>query len=378
MVDTINKGKMNNNSIMQGEGKLKIKRKRSDIKFQKTKRRILKHTWAIRVVLLIVIVGLISIVIYFASFLLGKYASTSSLGFLNDFVFASKEELVEIDGRSNFLILGKGGMGHEAPDLTDTMIFMSMNHKDQAVNIVSIPRDLWIDDLQAKINSAYYWGNQKQSGGGIVLAKSVAEEVIGEPVQYALVFDFDTFQRIIDNLGGLEVDVKNSFTDEKYPIQGKEDDLCNGDLKYLCRYVTVSFEKGVVLMDGEEALKYTRSRNAEGDEGTDKARSERQQQIVTSIFKQIASPSIFLSPSTINKLYMVLDEEIETDLDNHQLAVFARLLFNYKKNINSYSIPEDLLIVPKNTEQYDNLYVFIPKENNWNEIQLWFDDTLAI
>ena len=183
MEDTIDKGKMDNNFNTQGN-ELKLKRKRSDVKLQRVKRRLLKHVWVVRAMLILVALGVISLLIYMASFLLSNYQSSSSFGFVNDFIFADQKDVIRIDGKTNILILGRGGEGHETPELTDTIIILSVDNKDKKTALVSIPRDLWIDDLQAKINSAYYWGNQKQEGGGVVLAKSVVEEVIGEPIQY--------------------------------------------------------------------------------------------------------------------------------------------------------------------------------------------------
>jgi len=113
-----------------------------------------------------------------------------------------------------------------------------------------------------------------------VLAKSVAEEIVGIPVHYAVVVDFDFFQKVIDELGGIEVDVETDFVDDRYPIKGREDDLCNGDPKFSCRYETVEFKKGLQFMDGGAALKFVRSRNAEGDEGTDLARIARQEKVI--------------------------------------------------------------------------------------------------
>jgi len=90
---------------------------------------------------------------------------------------------------------------------------------------------------------------------------------------------------MVDLLDGVEVDVENTFDDYRYPINGKENDLCDGDPEYDCRYEDIHFDQGLQLMSGETSLKYVRSRNAEGDEGTDFARSQRQQRLLLS-FKE--------------------------------------------------------------------------------------------
>ena len=63
-----------------------------------------------------------------------------------------------------------------------------------AVSFLSIPRDIWIESLRIKLNSAYYWGNERQENGGLILAKSSVEEIIGSPVHYAVVIDFVLFK----------------------------------------------------------------------------------------------------------------------------------------------------------------------------------------
>src|SRR5690606_10518850 len=98
--------------------------------------------------------------------------------------------------------------------------------------------------------------------------KTQVEKIAGVPVHYAVVVDFNAFENVIDLIGGIEVNVLTPFVDSKYPIPGKENDLCGGDPEFTCRYETLVFEKGLTFMDGETALKFARSRNAEGDEGT--------------------------------------------------------------------------------------------------------------
>jgi LCP family protein required for cell wall assembly len=114
-------------------------------------------------------------------------------------------------------------------------MFVSIDHISPSFTIISLPRDIWIPALRAKLNSVYYWGNQKEEGGGLPLSKSVVEEIVGQPVEYGIVIDFEGFQEIIDVLGGVEVNVERSFTDERFPIEGKENDECEGDPEYKCR-----------------------------------------------------------------------------------------------------------------------------------------------
>ncbi len=272
--------------------------------------------------------------------------------------------------------MGKGGSGHDAPDLTDTMIFLSVNTKTKSITSVSIPRDTWIVEMRAKINSAYYYGNKKSEGGGLVLAKSVVEQVVGQPVTYAVVVDFSAFKDIVDALGGVTVTVDNSFTDNLYPIAGKENDLCAGDKTYKCRYKTVTFNAGPQIMNGETALEFVRSRHAVGDEGTDLARDARQQKVISAIKAKILDPKIYFDLRKIKALINITEKYVETDISTDQAAAIARYGFESSGNINSLVIPEDLLINPPISKTYDNQYVFIPVGGSWDKIHDWINERI--
>jgi len=358
--------------------------------WSRLKRKILKHVYLVR----FLIVSFVVVVIVFFGNFLGNVSKKSQVGFYfslaKNFIFTPQNEAMSIDDRINILIMGKGGKGHEAPDLTDTMIFASVSREFSGkpfgvgstarVSMISLPRDIWIYDLRTKLNSIYYWGNQKEpQGGGLALSKSVVEEVVGLPVQHAVVVDFSGFQKIVDVLGGIEVDVQDAFTDKDFPIVGREDDDCEGDPKFRCRYETISFEEGLQHMDGETALKFVRSRHAEGDEGTDLARSARQERVVQAVKNKLLAKEVYLHPTKIIAFKDAVLDSIETDITPEEAAILARWFVDGHNNINSQVLSDDLLEVPPQTPKYDNLYVFIPKEvdtsdpsgRSWSGVQDW-------
>jgi len=292
------------------------------------------------------------------------------------FVFSPKDKVKNFDGRTNILILGKGGEGHEAPDLTDTLVLASVDFDKNAVSFLSIPRDIWIESLRIKLNSAYYWGNERQENGGLILAKSSVEEIIGLPVHYAVVIDFVLFKDLIDEVGGIEVDVEYSFVDHRYPIPGRENDECDDDPKFLCRYETIEFRKGFQFMDGDTALKFVRSRNAEGDEGTDIARSKRQQKVILSLKNEILSWNIIFSFNKLSNIKELVGSRTETDMDTIASVIVARKIFDARNNFRTLSIPEEFLEVAPKSPDFDNLYVFIPSAGNWMELQRWIKSNI--
>ncbi len=339
------------------------------IALSRLKRRVLKHVWFIRFLLLAFCFLLLVIFCVFGFKILKRTQFGKYINWTEDFIFKNTSSISQVAGRTNILILGKGGAEHEAPDLTDTMIFASLSQSKKNLTLVSLSRDIWVPDLRAKLNSVYYWGNQKKLGGGLILAKSTVEEIVGQPISYAVVVDFSGFRKLIDDMGGVSVNVLHSFTDEKFPIAGREADLCGGDKTLVCRYETISFREGRQFVNGETALKFVRSRNAKGDEGTDFARAGRQQQVLSAIKQKVLSKDVLLHPKVLINLWNDVWAMIETDIPENAIPVLARIGLDSINNFSTNVLPEDLLINPPTQPKYDNLYVFISKNGDWKKVQ---------
>lgn len=302
----------------------------------------------------------------------GEYA-----GMANKFLFQPAGTVKDINGRTNILLLGIAGDGVKNPKLSDTIIFASFRHNPPKVDLISIPRDIWVPELNDKINSAYFYGNENGKGGGLLLAKNVVEEVVGQPIHYAIALNFDGFTEIIDILGGVDVEVERSFTDEHFPIPGKEDNICDGDPEYSCRYETVSFEKGTQHMDGETALKFSRSRHSiDPLEGNDLARASRQQKVILAIKDKLLDGHLLLSPRKSLRLWSSFWKIVETDLTKPQMAYIARLAYNSKDSVITHALPEELLFNPPYSEMYDFLFVFIPNGEDWSKVHDWVTGAL--
>lgn len=293
------------------------------------------------------------------------------------FLKNAESKIKSQDGRVNVLILGKGGVGHAGADLTDTMMFASVSLTKKSVNLISIPRDIWIPEIRTKINSTYYFGNvQPERGGGLNFAKETVSKVTGQPIHYALVVDFSSFKEIINALGGVNINVANSFTDSLYPVEGREEDTCGGDKEFKCRYETIHFEKGVSYMDGTTALKYVRSRNGDNNENTDIAREARQQKVISAIKNKMLSKDTLLNPLKLYKAWKVVRSSVETDIDFPSMLFLGREMLNIDGNIRSSVVPDGILINPPQTQKYDYQYVFVPKAGDWIEFQNWVKDLI--
>lgn len=295
----------------------------------------------------------------------------------------------------NVLVLGIGGKTHEGPELTDTIIFTNINIAKNTINLFSIPRDLWIPQLSAKINAAYALGNN-QGGKGLLVTKTVVQGITGKPIHYVLVIDFQGFIKLIDHLGGVDVDVKRTFDDLQYPIAGKEQDLCGHqevELPFLattsseleafpCRYKHIHLEKGIQHMNGETALEYVRSRHTKGEEGTDTARSQRQQQLILAVREKLLSLQILLNPVKLVGIYNIIKEHLNTNADPSEYDDFIKLARNMEHaSIKNYVInyqheesnTKELLKNPVPSDEFGYQWILVPRMGNgkFDEIQAY-------
>jgi LCP family protein required for cell wall assembly len=360
---------------MENSKSVEIEQDNSNISEKKSQPR---NFFVIFGVVLIVILLLLS-PLFIADGIFKKAGISNYMDMVKGFLSPKISEISSQNGRVNILILGKGGKGHDGPDLTDTMILASISFTNPSITLVSIPRDIWIPEIRAKINSAYYWGEtQPERGGGLKFSKETVTEVTGQPINYALVIDFSGFQDIIDTIGGIDMTVDNTFTDTKYPIAGRENDLCGGDVTLACRYETIHFNKGPTHMDGATALEFVRSREGDNGENTDFARSARQQKVISAVGKKVLSIKTIINLNEDFKILKTVKSSIETDLDLTPAGVLARMILSAKNNMKSYVLSTDLLVSPPVSATYDKQYVLIPKAGNgkWQEIIKWVSSIL--
>ncbi len=277
-------------------------------------------------------------------------------------------DLKMIDGRVNVLVLGIPGGNHDGPSLSDSITVMNYDTATNTVRSIGVPRDVWSGTLRDKINSAYAYGEAKEAGGGLRLAKAEVGSIIGLPIQYVAVINFHQFIDLIDTIGGVEVTVERSFVDREFPIEGKENDECDGDPEYRCRYKTISFSKGETMMDGKTALEFVRSRHASGVEGSDFGRSKRQQLVLEAMKDKVSKIVLSLQLDKIEALYGSIDKLIVRDMSNQQAAFLLRniaLKRDFKQATTA--LPEQLFIVPDYAD-YEGKYVLVPEDRSYSAL----------
>lgn len=284
---------------------------------------------------------------------------------------ASSEDK-KIDGeeqdRINVLLLGIGGENHDGPYLADTIMVASYKPSTNQVALFSVPRDLsvYIPGYgYYKINHAYAFGESDDETTGGALASQIVGDVLGLDIQYFMRIDFNGFEQLIDDLDGVNVLVENTLEDPYYPVPGKE--MATTTERYEHLYI----EEGEQHMDGSLALKYARSRQGYGIEGSDFARSKRQQNLIFAIKEKALSFGVLANPVKLNNITETLSNHIDTNLEAWEML----RIFNLAKDItpdNVYNYvfddsPEGLLFGTILEES--GAYVLLPRAGDFSEMQ---------
>lgn len=273
----------------------------------------------------------------------------------------------EGDGRVNILLLGKGGAGHEGADLTDTLMIASIDpiHKEAA--LLSVPRDLYIRSAQGytKINSVY--ANAKSAvlnsrdsdksraeAAGLSAIDRVMEDHMGIPIHYHAMIDFSGFERSVNEVGGITVNVKE-------PIY--ENMLINGS------HYVLDVKIGPQDFDGTRALAYSRSRlqSTRGDFD----RGDRQRLILMGLKDKALSIGTFSNPKKVSGLMDALGSSAQSNLSLNEVM----RVYEIAKEIDSSKITSLSLADPDKsyvrTATIDGQSVVIPNAgaNDYTEIR---------
>lgn len=171
----------------------------------------------------------------------------------------------------NLLLLGTDKRSASAADWrTDTLIVVAIRPGQRIIAMLSIPRDLWVDIPgygPERINAADYMGESRNgAGGGPALLAATLQENLGIGVHGYARIDFAGLERIIDAVGGVDIDVPRAF--DEWMDEGEGTPPAH-----------VKIAPGPQHLDGRTALQYARSRRGT----TDMDRSQRQQQVLLAL-----------------------------------------------------------------------------------------------
>jgi LCP family protein required for cell wall assembly len=246
----------------------------------------------------------------------------------------------EGDGRINILLLGAGGAGHDAPDLTDTIMLASIDPVNKTASLVSIPRDLWVQGANgsaSKINAVYSTAKYKYLGevnpaskdpnaikAGITAIDQQVEDVLGVSIHYNVLLDFKAFRQAIDTVGGVQVNVPEQLYD---PTMAWENN-----------YNSVLAQKGLQTFDGKHALIYVRSRET----SSDFARSERQRSVLLALKDKVVSLGTLSNPIKISELINAFGDNVYTDLSLTDTGALYKIFRDIdNSNVTSVGMGDD-------------------------------------
>ncbi|MDQ3706586.1 MAG: LCP family protein [Chloroflexota bacterium] len=223
----------------------------------------------------------------------------------------------ESDEPVNILLLGLDYRPLEEDTRADTQIIVHIDPAAKTATMFSIPRDLYVTIPgfgMGRINQSYQMGDRAERldpgslpGGGPTLAMSTISATFGIPIHYYAEVNFQGFERVVDAMGGLKIDVPAPLVDNEYPLASRS---------YGATRIYVP--AGVQHMDGKSALQYARSRHADSDLG----RNQRQQQVLLALKQQGMNINIL---PRLGELAGKLSGAVQTDIPLDQIPSLAKL-----------------------------------------------------
>jgi LCP family protein required for cell wall assembly len=268
--------------------------------------------------------------------------------------------------RVNILMLGYGGSGHDGAYLTDSIMVISVQGPDR-VAMTSLPRDTYArmkilaggGEYDGKINAAYevplagdtLGKPAPEYGTGFDGAGKAASKVIGDylgvNIDYWVGVDFTAFKKVVDAVGGVDVNVPTVLDDYQYPTDS-------------FGYQHIHFDPGMQHMDGTRALIYVRERHADNDFG----RSRRQQQVTAAIKEKIQQPSV------IAQMYPLLDalkDNVHTNMSLNDIKVFGSVV-NKINSTATHRVSIDATNWQYEATGYDGAYLLLPRDGTMTSL----------
>lgn len=188
------------------------------------------------------------------------------------------------DSLFNILLIGQDRRENEGRQRSDAMILCSFNYETKELSLISFLRDLYVQIPgyePNRLNAAYAYG-------GFPLIKQTFSENFGLSIDGCLEVDFESFEKIIDILGGVELE-----------LTAAEAKIVGGG----------AYE-GVCLLNGEQALTYTRIRKIDSDF----QRTERQRKLIGSVFAKMKNCTLPELMSLVGEIMPLISTDMAEDI----------------------------------------------------------------
>lgn len=286
-------------------------------------------------------------------------------------------------GRVNILLAGNSAddPGHGGADLTDSIMVVSIDTKDNKAFLLSIPRDLWVNipgGGHQKINAAYVVGNSEHfqeagyPNGGMGLLEKVVEQDFKIPINYYALVDYEGIKGAVNAVGGIDVNIHSC--DPRGLYDPNRDYATGGPL--------VDLSNGEHHLDGEQALDLARARGdpsiygyAYGFCDSDYTRTSYQREMLIALKNKATSVSVLANPVKVTELANSLGNNVQTDFKPSEL----RRLYDLSKLIPSSAIQSLSLnnvngkSLLKSYQAYDGESALIPAAglDDYSQIDLY-------
>lgn len=230
---------------------------------------------------------------------------------------------------------------------SDSMILARYNKEDDIIAMISIPRDTRVEIANYgydKINSAVA---RKE---GIPLAMDTVSKLLDIPVHYYVELDFKGMEKIIDIVGGVEIDVSR---DMYYPDPTQN--------------LYINIKKGKQILDGKNSVDFVRYRSGYPDQ--DLGRIKAQQDFIKAFIKKITSPKIL--PKAFNVL-SAISQCVRTNMEEKEIAYYSIKLKDLdSNNIKMYTLPGEALYI-------DRISYYVYDEQELREMNSEIEEELGI
>lgn len=243
-----------------------------------------------------------------------------------DVTWSSSEEVFGDDNVLNLLLIGQDRRPGEGRARSDSMMIMTINKTDKTIKLTSLMRDLYVQIpgySDNRINAAYAFG-------GMELLDATIKQNFDINIDGNIEVDFSGFQKVIDTIGGIELDVHedeikvlNDYVRELDKMSGESENA------------NIVTQAGVQHLNGLQALAYSRIRYVgNGDFG----RTERQRKVLMAAFDKVKNSGL----NEMLKLADTIFPLLTTDMSNSDLiGVGVEVLGMGVSEIETHNIPED-------------------------------------
>ncbi|MBI2674574.1 MAG: LCP family protein [Candidatus Yanofskybacteria bacterium] len=272
-----------------------------------------------------------------------------------DYIMPEKEP-----ERLDILILGIRGEYDDEDEeagslLTDTIMVFSHDQLTKRSSLVSIPRDLYVKTGSAKnkLNAAYEYGLYRKEGTDYV--KKLVSQITGIYIDNVIVADFSSFEKLIDQLGGIEITLVKPFTEE-------------GQWGYVFK-----LPAGENHLNGQDALYYVRSRYSTSDFD----RAFRQQQVLFAIKNKLTELNALSDPIKTLSVINTLNQNIKTDIniwDVKEIIDLGKEVNTSPSMFKKQVLSTDNLLYQ--TTGPNNAYILLPTGDNFDQIKQLFQEIL--